>query len=61
MSFAPTTLVPAVSEERDHLRGEAGPSGALGMPTIFVDGVFHHGAYEPEELCRALAITGQAA
>jgi protein-disulfide isomerase len=26
MSLAPTTLVPAVNEERDHLRGDAGPT-----------------------------------
>jgi protein-disulfide isomerase len=42
-------------------RESALASGALGTPTIFVDGALHQGAYEPAELRRALATAGQAA
>lgn len=41
-------------------RESALASGALGTPTIFIDGALHRGGYEAAELGHALAATGRA-
>jgi protein-disulfide isomerase len=41
-------------------RESALASGALGTPTIFVDGALHHGGYAPADLRRAFTTAGRA-